>query len=110
MSKHTPGPWIFYADVPSMQPDWHIVTTANRMRVLANVHIEPGNAVDLSNAHLIAAAPDLLAALKTFILIAEGDGWHSGGHPMRDAALHHGRLAVAKAEAAIAALSEPRHD
>ncbi len=61
--QHTPGPWIFYADLPSTEPNWHIVTTANKMRVLANVHIEPGNAMDLANANLIAAAPELLEAL-----------------------------------------------
>ena len=55
----TPGPWIFYADLPSVEPDWHIVTTENRLRVLANVHIEPGNVADNANARLIAAAPKL---------------------------------------------------
>lgn len=62
-SKHTPGPWIYYADLPSTDPNWHIVTTTNKMRVLANVHIEPGNEMDEANARLIASAPDLLAAL-----------------------------------------------
>jgi hypothetical protein len=66
-SKHAPGPWQFYADVPSTDPNWHIVTNASRMRVLANVHIEPGNAVDLANARLIAAAPELLEALQKFL-------------------------------------------
>lgn len=61
--KHTPGPWIFYADLPSTEPNWHIVTTANKMRVLANVHIEPGNKMDLANARLIASAPEMIAAL-----------------------------------------------
>ena len=65
--KHTPGPWIYYADLPSAEPNWHIVTTANKMCVLANVHIEPGNAMDEANARLIAAAPDLLDALKRII-------------------------------------------
>lgn len=63
-SPHTPGPWQFYADLPSTDPNWHIVTNASRMRVVANVHIEPGNAMDLANAHLIAAAPDLLSLAK----------------------------------------------
>ena len=62
-AAHTPGPWVCYADLPSTEPDWHIVTTSNRLRVLANVHIEPGNKTDEANARLIAAAPDLLAAL-----------------------------------------------
>lgn len=62
--KHTHGPWICYADLPSTEPGWHIVTTANKLRVLANVHIEPGNATDEANARLIVAAPDMLAALN----------------------------------------------
>lgn len=57
----TPSPWICYADLPSANPNWHIVTTANKLRVLANVHIEPGNAVDPANAALITLAPDLAA-------------------------------------------------
>ena len=65
-SPHTPGPWQFYADLPSTDPNWHIVTNESRMRVLANVHIEPGNAVDLANAHLITAAPDLLAIARQY--------------------------------------------
>lgn len=64
VSQHTAGPWIYYADLPSAEPNWHIVTTANKMRVLANVHIEPGNRMDEANARLIAAAPELLEAAK----------------------------------------------
>lgn len=62
-TQHTPGPWTHYADIPSTDPNWHIVTNASKMRVVANVHLEPGNATDAANAALIAAAPDLLAAL-----------------------------------------------
>lgn len=64
MQAHTPGPWECYADLPSTDPSWHIVTSAGRTRVVANVHIEPGNATDEANASLISAAPDLLAACK----------------------------------------------
>lgn len=72
MSNFTPGPWIYYADLPSQDPDWHIVTTENRLRILANVHIEPGNQVDEANARLIAAAPELLEAALAFIAPFEG--------------------------------------
>ncbi len=67
MTKHTPGPWQCYADLPSVEPNWHIVTNASRMRVLANVHIEPGNEIDLANARLITAAPELLAILHNLL-------------------------------------------
>ena len=63
LSGFAPGPWIYYADLPSVEPNWHIVTTSNKMRVLANVHIEPGNAMDVANASLIAAAPDMRATI-----------------------------------------------
>lgn len=63
LAAATPGPWICYADIPSADPNWHIVTTANKLRVLANVHIEPGNSVDPANAAIIAAAPEVTAEL-----------------------------------------------
>ncbi len=71
---HTPGPWRFYQDGPSVEPNWHIVTNDDRMRLLANIYIEPGNRMDLANAHLIAAAPDLLAALKRLTQAVEYTG------------------------------------
>jgi hypothetical protein len=58
---HTPGPWDCYVDGPTVEPNWHIVTSANRMRVLANVHIDPGSPLDAINASLIQSAPSLLA-------------------------------------------------
>jgi hypothetical protein len=69
--SHTPGPWQVYADTPSIEPNWHIVTNASRMRVLANVHIEPGNEVDAANARLIAAAPELLEACQAIFACIE---------------------------------------
>jgi hypothetical protein len=63
LAAATPGPWICYADIPSADPNWHIVTTANKLRVLANVHIEPGNSVDPAKAAIIAAAPTITAEL-----------------------------------------------
>ena len=71
LTGHTPGPWIYYADLPSTEPTWHIVTTVNRMRVLANVHIEPGNVMDVANAALIAAAPDLRDTVATLADLAD---------------------------------------
>lgn len=74
MSKHSLGPWVRYADVPSADPNWHIITTENRMRVIANVHIEPGNETDLANADVLTAAGDLLTALEGLLDAAEAEG------------------------------------
>lgn len=96
---HTPGPWQFYADVPSTDPNWHIVTNASRMRVLANVHIEPGNEMDLANARLIAAAPELLTALMSMVSGATANEMFisSNGENPR---LKQARAAIAKATGA----------
>lgn len=74
MSKHTPGPW-HYAESS---------TTVNFAR--AAVH-DPEDA----NAHLIAAAPDLLEALKALL-----DAVVRRDH--KDKALRTARAAIAKAK------------
>lgn len=76
--SHTSGPWQCYADLPSTEPNWHIVTNASRMRVIANVHIEPGNTVDEANARLITAAPELLKSLKGLLSICQAVRYTSG--------------------------------
>lgn len=91
--KHTAGPWVFYADTPGTEPNWHIVTNASRMRVVANVHIEPGNQVDIANARLIAAAPDLLASLKALL-----NGDPNDDRETLDRAINAAQAAIAKAE------------
>ncbi len=63
LDEATKGPWICYADTPSVEPQWHIITRANKLRVIANVHIEAGNNTDEANACLLTMAPDLAAAL-----------------------------------------------
>jgi hypothetical protein len=93
MSEYTPGPWVLYADTPSVDPNWHIVTNASRMRVVCNVHIEPSNAVDLANARLIAAAPELLAALRKLI-----DFQAETKHAVPLVYLEAARAAISKAE------------
>ena len=55
MSKHTPGPWRVAA-IPGA-----VITMDNT--TIAKVFYGERSVSD-SNAHLIAAAPDLLAALK----------------------------------------------
>ena len=56
--KHTSGPWKFSFE--SIDSEWAIVTTASGS-IIANVN---SNQRQKANARLIAAAPDLLAALQ----------------------------------------------
>lgn len=102
---HTPGPWrVDFARTPDgivgfrvLAPErWHSVANCNCY--------EPCNAVcftpeeKYSNAHLIAAAPDLLEALKH--LIEDPDYQVAiGGNPYAvEAMLSRCRAAIAKAE------------
>lgn len=64
MSKHTPGPWkATYKTVTAPE-------TEDRLPL--DVHIHGGNRDDnKANARLIAAAPELLEALKTSKLFFE---------------------------------------
>lgn len=68
---HTPGPWATSRDAV---PEWHTQITvyeeATGKRV-ATVFETP------ANARLIAAAPDLLDALRYMVTNAEADGWSS---------------------------------
>ena len=58
--KHTPGPWTFYDDSNDGKTN-RIEIVAIGKTVARIYHSVP--AKDLSNARLIAAAPDLLEAL-----------------------------------------------
>jgi hypothetical protein len=68
MSAHTPGPWGIvreddgrFIDIVDVNGDGILSTLRNR------------NAESAANIHLLAAAPDLLAALKN-VLVREVDG------------------------------------
>jgi hypothetical protein len=59
-SKHTPGPWQEYnRDGSRMFKTWRINSPSGMVAALADI---PGEVIP--NARLIAAAPDLLEALK----------------------------------------------
>jgi len=61
MSEHTPGPWraIFYGVLDN--PDWEIWAANGQ---IADVGYPDNASQREANAHLIASAPTLLAALK----------------------------------------------
>lgn len=63
MSSPTPGPWFGVKDSLA-GPDGVVVYDEKRGRVLAHVFV--GDAEREANAHLIGAAPDLLAVVEAF--------------------------------------------
>ena len=67
-TKHTPGPWMFDATLKgdgSFGGSYIVSNNAKRTWPLAEVYRE-------DNARLIAAAPELLEALKAMVAIWEG--------------------------------------
>ena len=71
---HTPGPWTRRAPTPSQWPEHSIVGKAGGY--VASVQIRAHNPAR-GDADLIAAAPDLLAALQqlqAFVGVMFGDG------------------------------------
>lgn len=64
--KHTPGPWKAYLS----ERGWgHDITANHDCFTVAHVH-------DDFNANLIAAAPELLAVVKAFVLCADAESWN----------------------------------
>lgn len=93
MSKHTPGPWVLRAEhwMPSVvigESVWHAATITGRER--------PGERD--ANARLIAAAPDLLAALKEMLDKGEGCAACGSGAPGCGCRYERARAAISKAE------------
>jgi len=100
-AKHTPGPWT----VQELERNrngyqgWHTYC----VRHASNVHLATIGHVDrygcernAANARLIAAAPDLLAALAKLLALAEAEGIGSEWEAS-EAAVGTARAAVAKA-------------
>lgn len=56
-TKHTPGPWVFSQDA-----GWYI--RAEGVSLMGNETYYPWNPENIADWQLIAAAPDLLEALK----------------------------------------------
>jgi len=86
MSGHTPGPWIL-TDGDRFESSC-VITTHLRldesMASIAEVEtdwIEPFGSEQRANTLLIAAAPDLLEALRNLLKVHEGEGgttYHAG--------------------------------
>jgi len=90
-SKYTPGPWTAEAkDLGGEVPSWRVYNMPEGQQV-ASVHRWNGEG-DEANAHLIAAAPDLLEACKEALVRLECHN-HPDGRRLDNL-----RAAIAKAE------------
>ena len=88
MTAHTPGPWVVKDSTQVTSDGRHIADCAGRETTTA-IGLE-----DSANARLIAAAPDLLAALEKLLHLASED-WHEASPTLREAA---GAIAKARGE------------
>lgn len=66
-ARHTPGPWTASIDGPRRRPRMALVHTGAGKQSIDCTGSGPSFDVDAANARLIAAAPDLLAALKALL-------------------------------------------
>lgn len=106
MSAHTPGPWIVDEDDPlcvGTPKSWYPKQVYDVVTVLegGDEYTAKANRKAEANARLIAAAPDLLEALKAIIaerdrfLIPDQENAPAG---TLDYLYNNGRAAIAKAE------------
>ena len=93
--KHTPGPWhVNYTTFDNAIVRFHIAGETHGSVYPVCEHtleITPDSSEQLANAHLIAAAPELLEALKRAAAMM-------GRFPQCDEAWKQARAAIAKAE------------
>ena len=98
VSKHTPGPWTFrfepypdgtpYAKIDAGTDDDYYSPNCAGFRIRGIIQI--------SDTRLIAAAPDLLAALLSLVNVAPENG-DDDDDPQQAAAWNAARAAIAKA-------------
>ena len=68
-ATHTPGPWTVCKIAEGFRQIIGVTTDGGKNGFL--IAIEPASEQDMADAHLIAAAPDLLAALKGIAQFAQ---------------------------------------
>ena len=77
-TEHTPGPWRAYigrkqADGSKPKSSGTVWTKENNILIASSLHSDDGERA--ANARLIAAAPDLVAALKNLVEAVESGRW-----------------------------------
>jgi hypothetical protein len=94
MAGHSPGPWHVQ---PHHTKRGEFLYVSNEAHALALVYVQPDAAARRANARLIAAAPDLLAAIRSALgCLDDPTGGQHVADMRRAATLL--RAAIAKAE------------
>ncbi len=103
--KHTPGPWKAHLNVPTAVIEGHIIKVDDEIGCpIASLWVgggTEGKPRQIANAHLIAAAPDMLEALEALIndVHQSSDGtWNIGPMDRSEG----GKMSLAKAAIAKA--------
>jgi len=97
MKKHTPGPWKFGKELGARNGEWLVSFDAgSKGRGIAIAETRTGPGSEEATARLIAAAPELLAALETAYMALIG---YLPAHrnDVTDAAIGAARAAITKA-------------
>jgi hypothetical protein len=94
--QHTPGPWAAPSD--HSYGDIGIVADSRLLAMVTNDEDQPiADSEQMANARLMAAAPELLAAISTLVGIAETDCMDDKSNVWRSAMIA-ADAAIAKAE------------
>lgn len=93
MSAHTPAPWYWSDNVPDFPKNHRIIVDADGFTIA-----EP-SPMSEADARLIAAAPELLAALQELLSYGAALGWDEldPTHDTRPETMRRARAAIAKA-------------
>ena len=95
--KHTPGDWLAKRAEGGGYVEWHIGRDGEARAIASDITDPVTGLPSKANAHLIAAAPDLLEAVDTLTLVI-GLTPILGNKQALQEALDAARAAIAKAE------------
>lgn len=98
-AKHVPGPWRRNEYAPGKFGTIIVPANGDRSRYIAGVNYAGSIEATEATANLIAAAPELLAALRECVAVLEKPGDWGGANL---AETNGGRLALKHARAALA--------
>lgn len=94
MSKHTPGPWIAVGSMVEIGDDEVPDVCTCNPQLFGQGHLPITSEREYANAHLIAAAPELLEALKRLIATGLDEREY---HEFMSNPAHYARAAINKA-------------